>query len=122
MFGGGYEEGVKPEFDREGGKAGFGTNADWKTQGGMAKPVNVGPTKADTYLQKQKQLTSSVLPQTDNYQYLPMKKKQEDMNNFGHESKVVAKGRKQDGEFAVRDSRMEKANQNYNAGEMKNKS
>ena len=53
MFGGGYEEGVKPEFDREGGKAGFGTNADWKTQGGMAKPVNVGPTKADTYLQKQ---------------------------------------------------------------------
>ena len=115
-------EGAPVEFDREAAKAGFGSAADWKTQGGMAKPVNVGPTRgADTYLQKQKQLTSSVLEQTDYYQYLPMKKKQEDMNNFGHVHKPKAQGLKQDSEFANRDARFEKSNANYDPKEMVNK-
>ena len=42
VFGGGYAEKAPIDYDREGNKAGFGTNADWKTQGGMAKPINAG--------------------------------------------------------------------------------
>lgn len=54
MFGGGYEEKAPIDYDRENNRAGFGTNADWKTQGGMAKPINAGGSKVDTYKQKQK--------------------------------------------------------------------
>jgi hypothetical protein len=50
-----------------------------------------------------------------------MKKKQEDMNNFGHVHKPKALGLKQDAEFANRDPRFEKSNANYNPKEMVNK-
>ena len=60
VFGGGYEEKAPIDYDRENNRAGFGTNADWKTQGGMAKPINAGGSKVDTYKQKQKQLNSQV--------------------------------------------------------------
>lgn len=54
VFGGGYEEKAPVDYDRDGDRAGFGTNADWKTQGGMAKPINVGTTHVDTFKQRQK--------------------------------------------------------------------
>jgi hypothetical protein len=49
VFGGGYEE-KATVFDREAGRASFGTGADWKTSG-MAKPINAGPAKTDTFRQ-----------------------------------------------------------------------
>jgi hypothetical protein len=50
VFGGGYEDNAPVNFDREAGRAGFGSAADWKTTAGMAKPNNVGPSKTDTFL------------------------------------------------------------------------
>ena len=50
VFGGGYAVGEEPKFDRDSTKEKFGSAADWKTQGGMAKPINVGPTKENTFL------------------------------------------------------------------------
>lgn len=50
VFGGGYADGAAPQFDREAGKAGFGTSADWKTSAAMQKPMNKGPSKTDTFL------------------------------------------------------------------------
>lgn len=102
MFGGGYAEGVPVEYDKEAGRVTFGSSADWKTQAGMAKPVNVGPSKADTFLQRQKQLASSVLEQTDYAGYMPMKKAGIDVDNYGHEHKHVAKGRKTTEDFKAR--------------------
>lgn len=92
VFGGGYEQGA-PVFDREAGKASFGTGADWKTSG-MSKPINKGPTRADTYLQRQKQLSSTVLEQTDYYAYMPLKKDQVDYDNFGKDYVHKPKGLK----------------------------
>jgi len=102
VFGGGYEEKAPIEYDRDEAKAGFGTNADWKTQGGQAKPINVGSTKVDTYLQKQKQLHSNVFGEecvTDYQGYAPINKKGVDIDNLGAEKTTIAKGRKVDKEF-----------------------
>jgi len=101
VFGGGYEEKAPIEYDHE-AKALFGTNADWKTQGGLEKPINVGSTNVDTYLQKQKQLHSNVFGEecvTDYQGYAPMKKKGVDVDNLGAEKTTIAKGRKIDKEF-----------------------
>jgi len=101
VFGGGYEEKAPIEYDRE-PAALFGTNADWKTQGGLEKPINVGSTNVDTYLQKQKQLHSNVFGEecvTDYQGYAPMKKKGVDVDNLGAEKTTIAKGRKIDKEF-----------------------
>lgn len=34
VFGGGYQDKAPIEYDHDNANAGFGTNADWKTQGG----------------------------------------------------------------------------------------
>ena len=65
VFGGGYMEGAPVDFDRDAKSHAFGSSADWKTQGGMAKPVNAGSTNVDTFRQRQKQLASTVLEQSD---------------------------------------------------------
>jgi len=67
VFGGGYEEKAPVDYDRDGDRAGFGTNADWKAQGGMSKPINAGSTHVDTFKQRQKQLNSNIFgdSQTD---------------------------------------------------------
>lgn len=84
VFGGGYMEGEKVEFDREAKKNAFGSAADWKTEAGMAKPINAGSTRTDTFRQRQKQLASSVLEQTDNMHHAPISKKAVDIDNAGH--------------------------------------
>ena len=50
-----------------------------------------------------------------------MKKKQTDMDNFGRDSKVVAKGLKQADDFKVRNRNFEPVKQDYNPREMANK-
>lgn len=65
----------------------------------MAKPMNAGSSHVDTFRQKQKQLASSVLEQSDQMHHAPISKKAVDIDNFGHGSKAVAKGRKTDAEF-----------------------
>lgn len=101
VFGGGYEDKAPIEYDREGDKAGFGTNADWKTQGGMAKPINAGGGKVDTFKQRQKQLNSNVFgdQQTDYTGYMPLNKKGVDLDNLGAQKTTIAKGRKVNEEF-----------------------
>lgn len=54
-----FGESERPAYNKEGvGAASFASNADWKTQGGMAKPKNRGSTHVDTYNKKQQQLSS----------------------------------------------------------------
>ena len=79
----------------------------------MAKPVNVGPTRADTFLQRQKQLASSVLEQTDYTGYMPMKKSPIDLDNFGHEHTHAAKGRKTTDDFKARSHAYEPVKKDY---------
>ena len=102
VFGGGYLDGQQPDYDKEAKRNAFGSTADWKTEAGMAKPVNAGSTRTDTYRQKQKQLGSSVFEQTDYQEYAPINKKPIDIDNVGHDSRVQAKGRKTDNEFKQR--------------------
>ena len=86
MFGGGYEEKAPIEYDRDESRALVGTNADWKAQGGYAKPINVGSTQVDTYRQKQKQLHSNVFGEecrTDYSGHMPLNKKGIDYDNLG---------------------------------------
>ena len=52
VFGGGYQAGERPDFDRDAPRNVMGSAADWKTQAGMAKPVNVGSTHVDTFRQR----------------------------------------------------------------------
>lgn len=54
VFGGGYIDGAPVEYDRDAKKNAFGSAADWKTEAGMAKPVNAGSSKVDTFRQRQK--------------------------------------------------------------------
>lgn len=96
MFGGGYQDQAPISYDKEARKVGFASNADWKAEGGMAKPMNGGPAKVDTYAKKQQQLSSSVFEQTDYAGYAPISKKKVDIDNVGHQNKSVAKGRKTD--------------------------
>ena len=42
-------EGAPVDYDRDARSHAFGSSADWKTQGGMAKPVNAGSTNVDTF-------------------------------------------------------------------------
>jgi len=49
VFGGGYQDAAPIEYDREAKRNAFGSAADWKTEAGMAKPVNRGTTKVDTF-------------------------------------------------------------------------
>jgi len=87
VFGGGYLDGEPVEYDREAKRNAFGSSADWKTEAGMAKPINaVG--KVDTYRQKQKQLASTVLEQTDYTGHMPITKKSIDLDNVGHNARV----------------------------------
>ena len=48
------------EYDKDATKNAFGSAADWKTEAGMAKPINVGSTKVDTFGKRQQQLSSNV--------------------------------------------------------------
>lgn len=102
VFGGGYADGEKPDFDREAKRNVMGSAADWKTSAGMAKPINAGSTRTDTFRQRQKQLASSVLEQTDHMGHAPINKKAVDMDNAGHSHTVQPKGRKTDAEFKQR--------------------
>ena len=95
-------EGQQPDYDKEAKRNAFGSTADWKTEAGMAKPVNAGSSRVDTYRQKQKQLGSSVFDQTDYSEHAPINKKPIDIDNVGHDSRVTAKGRKTDAEFKQR--------------------
>jgi len=52
VFGGGYLDGEKPAYDRDAKRNVMGSTADWKTEAGMAKPINAGSTRVDTYRQK----------------------------------------------------------------------
>jgi len=58
VFGGGYLAGEPVEFDREARRNDLGAADDWKTGAGMAKPINSGSTRTDTFRQRQKQLAS----------------------------------------------------------------
>lgn len=87
VFGGGYQDGAPVEFDREAKRNTFGSTADWKTEAGMAKPVNAGSTHVDTFRQRQKQLASSVLHGSDQQHHAPISKKAVDIDNVGHKNK-----------------------------------
>jgi|Transcript_15866 hypothetical protein len=113
VFGGGYLDGQPAEYDREAKRNTFGSAADWKTEAGMAKPVNAGSSKVDTYRQKQKQLASSVFEQTDYAEHAPITKKSVDIDNVGHDSRVRAKGRKTDDEFKQRVGGFEPVRRDY---------
>ena len=113
VFGGGYAEGAPVEYDRDARKNAFGSNADWKTEAGMAKPLNGGSSNVDTFRQRQKQLASSVFDQTDHSQHAPITKKAIDVDNVGHKSKSTAKGRKTDAEFKQRVKGFEPVRANY---------
>ena len=102
VFGGGYQDGAPIEYDREAKRNAFGSAADWKTEAGMAKPVNAGSTNVDTFRQRQKQLASSVLHQSDQQHHAPISKKAVDIDNVGHQNKPQAKGRRTDAEFKQR--------------------
>lgn len=52
VFGGGYMDGAPVEYDRDAKKNAFGSAADWKTEAGMAKPINAGGSKVDTFRQR----------------------------------------------------------------------
>ena len=122
VFGGGYMDGERVDYDREAKRNAFGSTADWKTEAGMAKPVNAGSTRTDTFRQRQKQLASSVLEQTDNMHHAPITKKAVDMDNVGHSNPAKAKGRKTDAEFKQRVGGFEpirKDYEGYNAGNAK---
>ena len=47
----------------------------------MAKPMNAGSTNVDTFRQRQKQLASSVLEQSDQMHHAPITKKAIDIDN-----------------------------------------
>jgi len=49
VFGGGYLDGQKADYDRENKRVAFGSAADWKTEAGMQKPNNGGGSKVDTF-------------------------------------------------------------------------
>lgn len=88
----------------------------------MAKPVNSGPSKTDTFLQRQKQLASNVFEQTDYSGFRPIKKHGVDEDNFGHQHKAQPKGRKTaDEDFRARNPTFSPPKQNYNQKEMVNK-
>lgn len=95
VFGGGYHE-SEPVYDKEAKRNAFGSAADWKTEAGMAKPVNSGGSRVDTFGKRQQQLGSSVFEQTDYAGYAPITKKKIDMDNVGHKHKTQPKGRKAD--------------------------
>lgn len=73
MFGGGYVEEAPIIYDNDLPKVTFGTNADWKTEAGMARPNN-GITTQNAYKEKQKHLSSQVFEQTDYQGYAPLAK------------------------------------------------
>jgi len=83
-------DGAPVQYDRDAPRNAFGSNADWKTEAGRQKPNNAGSTNVDTFRQRQKQLGSSVLPQTDQQAHAPLNKKAMDMDNYGHDSRVHA--------------------------------
>jgi len=88
----------------------------------MAKPINVGPSKENTFLQRQKQLSSAggIFEQTDYTGHMPMKKTPLDVDNFGHENKSAPKGRKTDDEdFKSRVSTFDPPKTDYNPSGMK---
>jgi hypothetical protein len=60
-----------------------GSNVSWNAPTTFAKPSNVGG-RIDGYRQKQNQLASSALEATDYSEYIPLSKKNVDMNNYGH--------------------------------------
>lgn len=99
VFGGGYQEGAEVVYDKEAGRNAFGSNADWKTEAGHAKPINAGSTRVDTYGKKKQQLASNVFEQTDYSEHAPIKKTPVDINNHGVQKTTIAKGRKVDDEF-----------------------
>lgn len=49
VFGGGYLDKEKPDYDRDAQRNVMGSAADWKTSAGMAKPINAGSTNVDTF-------------------------------------------------------------------------
>jgi hypothetical protein len=51
VFGGGYVEEEPIIYDQDLPKVAFGTNADWKTEAGMARPNN-GITTQNPYKEK----------------------------------------------------------------------
>jgi len=51
VFGGGYVEEAPIIYDHDLPKVAFGTNADWKTEAGMARPNN-GVSTQDPYKEK----------------------------------------------------------------------
>ena len=113
VFGGGYLDGNKAEYDRDARRNVMGSTADWKTEAGMAKPINAGSTRVDTYRQKQKQLNSNVFDQTDHSAHAPISRKPVDLDNVGHDARVTAKGRKTDAEFKQRVQGFEPVRRDY---------
>lgn len=114
VFGGGYLEGEKPDYDREQSRAAFGTVADWKTEAGMQKPINRGPSKVDTFSKRQCQLASQVLEQTDYYGHLPLAKKPHDLDqDKTHATEPRAKGRKVNDDFKAGVRQQESLRQDY---------
>ena len=116
VFGGGYQDNAPVEYDREAKRNAFGSAADWKTEAGMQKPMNAGSNHTDTFRQRQKQLASSVLPQSDQFAHMPISKKAVDIDNAGHQHGVRAQGRKVNDEFKQRTFEPAKASYDgYNA-------
>lgn len=74
-------EGAPVDYDREAKSHAFGSVSDWKAQGCMAKPMNAGSTNVDTFRQRQKQLASTVLEQSDQMHHAPITKKAIDIDN-----------------------------------------
>ena len=122
VFGGGYMDGEPVEYDREAKRNAFGSAADWTTEAGRQKPNNGGSNKTDTFRQRQKQLASSVLEQSDQMHHAPINKKAVDLDNAGHDHRVKAGGRKTGDEFKQRVQGFEPVRRDYegyNAGSQK---
>lgn len=67
----------------------------------------------DTYGKKQAQLSSQVFEQTDYSGYAPISKKKIDIDNVGHKSKGVAKGKKTDDVFKAGSKGYEPVKKDY---------
>ena len=114
VFGGGYIEEAPIVYNNDMPKVAFGSNADWKTEAGMARPNN-GVNTQNPYLEKQKHLASQVFEQTDYHEFAPQSKPNAIVNNDNPGVSPVpsAEGRKVNEAFRDRLNQQEKASQNY---------
>lgn len=79
----------------------------------MAKPMNGGSNKVDTYAKRQQQLSSQVFDAPDYSGYAPISKKPVDIDNYDAKNTTIPKGRKVDDAFRANVRGFEPVKKNY---------